>query len=209
MANYTPNLNLGKPESSDEFGDFLDLFNDNMDILDQGGGGGSSVTWTQIQQSGTKIAEIDINGTSQDVYAPQGGGSSDIVELTQAEYDALPDTKLTDDTMYLIKDGESAEDKIPDELNDLSDVNISSATNLQGLVYDNITQKWVNGYPNGVVSKNGLTQFQFDATLSYTADVEYYGTMTYKGSGKWEFGATEPLFKVINGELCQVYDDGN
>lgn len=39
-----------------------------------GGGGGSVVTWTQIQSTGTKIAEIDIDGSSQDVYAPTGGG---------------------------------------------------------------------------------------------------------------------------------------
>ena len=41
-----------------------------------GGGGGDIVTWTQIQTStgATKIAEIDINGTTTDVYAPSGGG---------------------------------------------------------------------------------------------------------------------------------------
>ena len=39
MATYTPNLNLGKPESSDQFSAFRQLFNDNMDILDTGGGG--------------------------------------------------------------------------------------------------------------------------------------------------------------------------
>lgn len=33
------------------------------------------------------------------------GGSSTDVELTQAEYDALPDTKLTDDINYFITDG--------------------------------------------------------------------------------------------------------
>ena len=37
-----------------------------------------------------------------------GGGSANIVELTQAEYDALPASKLSDDTMYLIKDANSA-----------------------------------------------------------------------------------------------------
>ena len=42
MATYTPNLNLGKPEATDPFGNFRQLFNDNMDILDNGGGGGSS-----------------------------------------------------------------------------------------------------------------------------------------------------------------------
>ena len=39
MATYTPNLNLGKPAVNDQVKDFLALFNANMDILDQGGGG--------------------------------------------------------------------------------------------------------------------------------------------------------------------------
>lgn len=48
--------------------------------IDYGGGSGSgdTVEWTQIEQSGTKIAEIDINGTSQNVYAPSGGGGGGI-----------------------------------------------------------------------------------------------------------------------------------
>ena len=39
MAQYTPNYNLGKPEEADPFGDFRALFNDNMDKIDQIGGG--------------------------------------------------------------------------------------------------------------------------------------------------------------------------
>lgn len=70
MASYTPNLNLYKPDSTDDFGDFREAFNDNMDILDGGGGGGDSVSWNQIQLSGDKIAEIDINGTTTDVNSP-------------------------------------------------------------------------------------------------------------------------------------------
>ena len=38
MATYTPNLNLGKPEATDAFSGVRQLFNDNMDILDNGGG---------------------------------------------------------------------------------------------------------------------------------------------------------------------------
>ena len=41
MATYTPNLNLYKPDASDPFGEFREKYNDNMDILDNGGGGGS------------------------------------------------------------------------------------------------------------------------------------------------------------------------
>lgn len=73
MATYTPNLNLYKPDPTDNYEDFLPEFNENMNKLDQSGGG-SSVSWNQFLQSGTKIAEITINGTTQDVYAPSGGG---------------------------------------------------------------------------------------------------------------------------------------
>ena len=45
-------------------------------------GGGTTVSWTEIQQSGTKIAEISINGTTTDVYAPTGGGSSTLAGLS-------------------------------------------------------------------------------------------------------------------------------
>ena len=48
-------------------------------------GGGDSVSWTQLQASGTKIAEIDINGTTQDVYAPTGGGGGGSVNYSTTE----------------------------------------------------------------------------------------------------------------------------
>lgn len=39
-----------------------------------GGGGGSTVSWSQTQQTGTAIATITIDGVAQTVYAPTGGG---------------------------------------------------------------------------------------------------------------------------------------
>lgn len=69
MASYTPNLNLYKPDSTDDFGEFRGKFNENMDKIDQGGG--DSVSWNQIQTTGDKIAEIDVNGTTTDVYSPK------------------------------------------------------------------------------------------------------------------------------------------
>lgn len=41
-----------------------------------GGGSGDSVSWNQIYTKGEKIAEITINGTTQNVYAPSGGGGN-------------------------------------------------------------------------------------------------------------------------------------
>lgn len=50
--------------------------------------------------NGVYIKTIEITASD----GTEGGGSSDDVELTQAEYDALPDTKLTDNKNYFVKD---------------------------------------------------------------------------------------------------------
>lgn len=39
--------------------------------------GGTKVNWNQIQASGSKIAEITIDGKKESVYAPEGGGGVD------------------------------------------------------------------------------------------------------------------------------------
>lgn len=46
--------------------------------LDNIASGADAVSWTQTQASGTKIAEIDINGTSQDVFVPSGSAGHTI-----------------------------------------------------------------------------------------------------------------------------------
>lgn len=93
MATTTTNYGLTKPS----YGDNADIavINSNMDkidakmkeIEDAGGGGGSSVSWNQIQTSGSKIAEVTIDGTKTNVYAPNsgGGGSSDINYSTEEQ----------------------------------------------------------------------------------------------------------------------------
>ncbi len=65
-----------------------------------GGGGGSVVGWNQIQSStgATKIAEITIDGSTTDVYAPQGGGgASSLDDLS----DVAIDTVTLDDGQIL------------------------------------------------------------------------------------------------------------
>ena len=60
MASYTPNLNLYKPDDSDDYKDFREGFNDNMDILDQGGGG-DSVQYVQILDHGSFYSDKPLN----------------------------------------------------------------------------------------------------------------------------------------------------
>lgn len=52
--NITPNYGLGQPEATDEFKDFMQLFNDNMDIIDQNMSGGGS-GHTIIDENGNTL----------------------------------------------------------------------------------------------------------------------------------------------------------
>ena len=56
MASYTPNLNLYKPDSTDDFGDFRSEFDNNMDILDNAVGG-STQGHTIIDGSGSSMTQ--------------------------------------------------------------------------------------------------------------------------------------------------------
>ena len=58
------------------------------------GGGGSSVSVTQIQSTGTKIATITVDDTPTDLYAPTGGGGGNILYARV--------TKQTNPTGWLI-----------------------------------------------------------------------------------------------------------
>lgn len=54
----------------------------------------TTVEWTQIQQSGTKIAEIRINGSTTNVYAPSGGGGfSALLVITANSGETITATK--------------------------------------------------------------------------------------------------------------------
>lgn len=56
MATYTTNYNLGKPEASDPFGNFRQLFNDNMDEIDANlGGGGGGGGHTIVDENGSDM----------------------------------------------------------------------------------------------------------------------------------------------------------
>lgn len=94
MATYTPNYNLSKPEATDEYRDFLDSYGDNMDIIDNnlGGGGG-----------GGNVNDVLVNGVSV-VDGNHDAQITSYEEVTQAQYDALPSSKLTNGIAYFIKD---------------------------------------------------------------------------------------------------------
>lgn len=55
MATYTPNHNLYKPDSTDNYGDFRTEFNNNMDIIDSNMSGGGGGGHTIVDESGTSL----------------------------------------------------------------------------------------------------------------------------------------------------------
>ncbi len=71
-----------------------------------GGGGGSTVSITPTLQSGTKIADYEIDGDAGELYAPAGGGgSANIWTGTAAEYEQQA-AQIPDETVVLITDDE-------------------------------------------------------------------------------------------------------
>jgi len=93
MATLTPNFNLSKPEPTDDYRDFLNSYGDNMDIIDQNMGGGG----------GGNINDVLVNGVSV-VDSNHDAQITSYEEVTQAQYDALPSSKLTNGIAYFIKD---------------------------------------------------------------------------------------------------------
>lgn len=68
-----------------------------------GGGGGSSVIANPtLIGDEAALTALEVDGTKYKVAG--GGGNADKIELTKAEYDALPDSKLTDGKMYFVTD---------------------------------------------------------------------------------------------------------
>lgn len=93
MSTLTPNYGLYMPEDTDSMDDFFDKYAANMDNIDEnmGGGGGGNVN------------DVLVNGAS----VLDGNHNAQITsykEVTQAQYDALPSSKLTNGIAYFIKD---------------------------------------------------------------------------------------------------------
>lgn len=99
-----------------------------------------------------------------------GSGNTDIKKLTQAEYDALPDSKYTDGVLYAITDGESGSVSKPVELTRaqyealgdsvLNDNILYAITDGDGLSAKNLafddseTQLGVNNVQDAIVKQN-------------------------------------------------------
>ena len=96
MSTLTPHYELIVPDDTDTVAQVRADYAINLGIIDNnlGGGGGSG-----------NVDDVQVNGVS--VLDPQTHVAeiTSYKEVTQAQYDALPSSKLTDGIAYFIKDG--------------------------------------------------------------------------------------------------------
>ena len=111
----------------------------------QGGSGGSSVEWSQIISTGTKIATITIDNESTDVYAPTGGGGSSVswneIQTTG--------TKIAEITI----DGTTYDVYAPNVSVSASDVSYDNTTS--GLIADD-AQEAIDELAGDIVNLSGV-----------------------------------------------------
>ena len=181
MATYTPNLNLGKPEVTDAFGNFRQLFNDNMDILDNGGGGGSG-GHTIVNPSGTDMpAEGKLQFTGGVTVTDDSVNGKTVVDISGGGgnvYGAFIDTN------HLITSGQyssgsplsytATEDCFVYGVCTLTN-NTSGSVSIDGVQVGG----WYNGggttaYNFGFLVKNGQT-ITASQTFSGNSDYKVYG----------------------------------
>ena len=146
------------PTGADDLNDLTDVdittptdgqvlkYNSTSQKWENGTGGGGSGNVDDVKVNG--ISVVDANKTAQIVSYK---------EVTQAQYDALPASKLTDNVMYCIKDGIGS----ALSLTDLLDVSITNLQPGQSLIWDPTIGKWTNQTVQGG-SNNQANYGQFN-----------------------------------------------
>jgi hypothetical protein len=163
-----------------------------------GGGGGSTVIVTPTLQSGTKVADIDVDGNTSSLYAPtpttvvanpSGTPSTDLEKITIGSTDynipvgstvvanptGTSGSDLTrikiDGTDYNIPSGGSGSSTLAG----LSDVDLTSPSNGQILKYDSANQEWINANES---TGSTVTWNQIQSTGTKIATVSIDGNST-------------------------------
>lgn len=227
MATYTPNHNLGKPDSSDQFSAFRQLFNDNMDKIDQisGGGGGGSGKILKNQtlvfnNNVATISDADIKADSDfavyyyDEAAALAAGivSSSSLGVITFTAQTTPLTTIIVDVVIFSASGGGGSSTFAG----LSDVDFTNLQNGQIPKYNSTTQKWENANESGgggdtvnvygtFIDTNNIIQSStaFQSTMSYTATEDCYITFYLVGNNN-----SSAQILIDNNWIASNYYDG-
>lgn len=160
------------------------------DINYSGGGGGSNVSITPTLSTGTKIADFEIDGVSDSLYAPSGSGGSSVIPNPQGTPTDTLNTIEIDNTIYDIagSGGGGTGQTIADVLwsgpetpsttgtditlsHAISDYDFIVFTVNQNSAYDSIVIIAVNELTIGErYIKTGYSGSQMDVYFDYTSD---------------------------------------
>lgn len=166
-----------------------------------GGSGDSSIDITQAEYDKLEASgkvNHDVTYYITDGVYEEGEGNTNIVKLTQVEYDALGDEKLSDNNIYLITDADelSAENLFYDDTETGFGVN-----NVQDAIVEqnkNLTWKLA-----GSASKNNLVSL---SGISYE-EVLIYVTNDSDGDGKagwYDTSLVVPKVALINRQIINM-----
>lgn len=154
-------------------------------------GVGSEVEWTQIQENGTKIAEIEVDGTSYDVFSPT---PTNVVANPSGQASTDLEKLQVGNTVY----------SITDEFSELSDVNIDNNTLADGQVpkWNATSQKWVNGDAGGA---GHVILNDADTSLAQEDSLQFKGVYSHDDSTN-EKTVVEVSRQMTRAEFNQLSD---
>ena len=109
-----------------------------------GGGGGSTVSWNEVVTTGTKIAEITIDGNLTGVYAPNPTDVDVNVIVSTGTKIATISIDNVDYDLYAPSGGGGSS-----SIATLTDVALNNLANGQILKYNSSTSKWENSNESG------------------------------------------------------------
>ncbi len=128
-----------------------------------------------------------------------GGGNTNSVELTQAQYNALSPEEKANGTVYFITDGQGGGGGAS-ALSELTDVEIDNPTDGQVLKYNATTQEWENGEGGG----GGTDEKAYhtdDTTFTAIADDDFVPMYDISASG-----AKKSTWSNIKDKLKTYFD---
>ena len=172
MSTFTPNYNLEKPDSSDQFGLFRQLFNDNMDKIDNISGGSGKILKNQTLNFVGLVATVSDSDIDTDsdfavfYYNEQDAEDAQIEAVSSSgtitfTAQTAPQNTITCDIVIFSANGGGGSSTLAS----LTDVNLTTPTDGQVLTYDGNSSKWVNTTPSG-------------GTINYSTSEQVIGTWT-------------------------------
>lgn len=164
---------------------------------------GSDVSVTQILSSGTKLGTITVDNVDTDLYAPTPTTYSDFVGTdgtAVGTHGLVPAPTASDTNKYLKSDGTWATVSGgggATDLDDLSDVDITTPSNGQVLKYNSTSQKWENGTGGGGASDlDDLTDV--DITSPTGGQILKYNSTTQKWENVDTGGTVSSIFSSFD-----------